>query len=95
MIGPVHEKDTSAKVKAMKKIPKKLLVPALLSAWVDHDDGRAISKAPKKENPNNTKRRKKNRLAIQLVARLFNAAGPNTKVTRKPINVNMMIMEEE
>ena len=95
MIGPVQEKETTASVRAMKKIPKKLPVPALLSALVDQEEGSVISKAPKKEIPNRRKRAKKKRLAIQLVAKLFKAAGPKMTVIRKPNNVKMMTIEVE
>ena len=95
MIGPVQEKETTASVNAIKKMPRKLPVPALLSAFVDHDDGKVISKAPKKEIPNTKNKAKKNRLAIQLVARLFNAAGPKMTVIRKPSSVKMMTMDVE
>ena len=95
MIGPVQEKETTASVSAIKKMPRKLPVPALLSAFVDQEEGRVISKAPKNEKPNNTNSAKKNRLAIQFVARLFNAAGPKTSVTRKPSKVKMRTIEDE
>ena len=79
----------------MKKIPAKLLMPALVSAFVDHEDGNAISKAPKNDIPNSRKIAKKARLAIQLVARLFNAAGPNITVIRNPSKVKMRMIEDE
>ena len=42
-IGPVHEKDTNAKVSAMKKIPMIFPEPAFVSAPVDNDAGNVIS----------------------------------------------------
>ena len=57
MMGPVQENETSTKVKAIKNIPKKLLVPAFDSDLFIHDDGNAISKAPKKK-----KRKTKNQI---------------------------------
>ena len=93
IIGPVQENETTASVRAIKKIPRKLPVPALLSAFVDQDAGSVISKAPRKEIPNRRNRAKNTRFAIQLVARLFKAAGPKISVTKKPNSVKMMIME--
>jgi len=43
MIGPVQEKDTSAKVKAMKKIPIKPPLSAIRSDLLDHELGKVIS----------------------------------------------------
>ena len=95
IIGPVHEKETTTKVSAIKKMPIKFPVSALLSALFDHDAGRAISKAPKNEMPKIKNTAKKIRLAIQLVAKLFNAAGPNIRVIRKPNKVKITTMEVE
>ena len=95
MIGPVQENETTASVSAIKKIPRKFPVPALLSAFVDHDDGSVISKAPRNEMPNARNNAKKTRLAIQLVARLFKAAGPKINVIKNPSRVKMMTMDVE
>jgi hypothetical protein len=95
MIGPVHEKETTTKVSAIKKIPIKLPVLALLSALFPHELGRDISNAPKNEIPKIKKIRKNIRLAIQLVARLFNAVGPKITVIKKPRSVKIITMERE
>ena len=95
MIGPVHENETTTKVSAIKKIPIKLPVLALLSALFPHELGKEISKAPRNEIPKIKKIRKKIRLAIQLVARLFNAVGPKITVIKKPNKVKMKIIESE
>ena len=50
---------------------------------------------PKKEIPNIKNKRKKIRLAIQLVARLFNAVGPNITVIKNPNNVKITMIEVE
>jgi hypothetical protein len=76
MIGTVHENDTITRVSAIKNIPIKFFELALLSAFVDHDEGNVISKAPRNEMPKTRKRAKKKRFTIQLVAILFKAAGP-------------------
>ena len=85
----------TASVNAMKKIPKKFPVPALLSAFVDQEEGSVISNAPKNEMPNRRNNAKNTRLAIQFVARLFNAAGPKINVIKKPSRVKMTTMDEE
>ena len=95
MIGPVHENETTTSVSAIKKIPKKLPVLALLSALFPHELGSEISKAPKKEIPNNKNIAKKIRLAIQFVARLFNAVGPKITVIKNPSNVKIKTIEAE
>ena len=93
MIGPVHEKEMTTKVSAIKKIPKKLPDPALLSAEFPHELGNEISNAPRNEIPNIKNTRKKIKLAIQFVARLFKAVGPKITVIKKPSSVNMKTME--
>ena len=47
MIGPVHENETRAKVKAIKKIPTIPPLSAARSERLTQDEGRVISKAPK------------------------------------------------
>ncbi len=95
MMGPIQEKETRANVKAIKKIPVKLLVLAFESAFVCHDAGNWISKAPRNEIPKIKKIKKKIILAIQLVANLFKAAGPKIKVIKNPSTVKMMMIESE
>ena len=48
-MGPVHEKETIAKVIAIKNIPAKLPNPLLESALLAIPLGKLISKNPKKE----------------------------------------------
>ena len=95
MIGPVQENETTTSVRAIKKMPIKLPVPALLSALFDHELGKPISNAPKNEIPKIKNTRKKIIFAIQFVARLFNAAGPKITVIKNPSNVKITIMESE
>src|SRR4051794_7132526 len=95
MTGPVQEKETITNVSAIKKIPATLCIPALVSACVDQLDGSVISNAPKKEIPKMKNSAKNTRLAIQLVAKLFNAAGPKISDTRKPTNVKITMMDSE
>jgi len=62
MMGPVQEKDTMARVKAMKNMPIKPPRSEALSALLAQEDGRVISKAPKNEIANVTNTPKKRRL---------------------------------
>lgn len=91
--GAVQERETMTSVSAMKNIPPIEPIFAFVSDRLDQDPGGAISKAPGKERPKATKSVKKMRLAIQLVARLFSAAGPKISVVSNPIPVKMMTME--
>ena len=84
-----------SQVLMVKKIPRKFVVPALLSARFDHDDGSVISNAPKNEIPKTRNNAKKKRLAIQFVARLFNAAGPKINVIKKPSRVKIITIDVE
>src|SRR5690606_37037275 len=60
-IGNVHEKDTTAKAKAIKKIPATPPLLAPLSTLFTQEFGNIISKAPIKEKANTTK-------AINIIA---------------------------
>ena len=51
-MGPVHEKDTSTRVRAMKNTPARPSFPDLLSLLFTRDEGRVISNAPKNEAAN-------------------------------------------
>ncbi|MNS13548.1 hypothetical protein D3C72_451440 [compost metagenome] len=83
-IGPVQEKETIAKAKAMNKIP---IIPPL-SAWLStllaHELGNIISKAPKKEVAKTTNKRKKIILNQTLVDKAFKASAPKIQVTKTP-----------
>ena len=85
MIGPVHEKDTSDKVKAIRKILSNPVVfSALLSTALLHLEGSVISNAPKKEAAKTTSIRQKNMLNIAFVERAFNALAPKIPVMISP-----------
>ena len=87
MMGPVQEKETNTKVKAIRKILSiPLVVLALLSMALDQEEGNVISNAPKKETANKTSNAKKKRLKKALVERLLSALAPNTNVIRMPSN---------
>ena len=71
-MGPVHENDTSTKVKAMKKIPPKFLVLCLLSLLFNMLLPRVISKAPKNEAAKIMNTKKNIKFGIQFVASQLN-----------------------
>ena len=63
MMGPVQEKETSARVKAMKKmLTSPVALSAFWSIFVVQEAGRTISKAPKKDAAKTTSSRKKKML---------------------------------
>ena len=85
MIGPVQEKDTSAKVKAMKNMESRPVVLSTLeSILLVKREGSVISNPPMKEIANTTSRRKKNTLNQALVERAFRAVAPKMAVTSNP-----------
>ena len=84
IIGPVQEKLTKLKVKAMKKIPT---IPPLFdasSALFTQLEGKVISKAPKKLAAKTTNKAKNARLNHGLVAILFKLSAPKSRVTKSP-----------
>ena len=85
IIGPVQEKDTNDKVKAIRNILNNPVVDsALLSTAVLHFDGKVISKAPKNEAAKTTNIRKKNILNTALVDKAFKALAPKISVIATP-----------
>ena len=85
IIGPVHEKLTKTKVKAMRKMERSpLVLLALLSTLFVHDDGRVISNQPKKLRANTISSRQKKMLNTAFVERAFNALAPKRAVIASP-----------
>ena len=85
MMGPVHENDTNASVKAMRKMESSPVVLSdLASTFDDHDEGSVSSKAPKKDAANTTNSRQNRMLNTALVARALRALAPKSSVTAKP-----------
>tara|TARA_B110000914_G_C15458456_1_gene444592 strand:- start:66 stop:500 length:435 start_codon:yes stop_codon:yes gene_type:complete len=66
--GPVHEKETRTRVKAIKNTPINPLSFDFLSIGFRIKEGIVISKNPSKENPKNIKTKKNIMLGIQPVA---------------------------
>ena len=85
MIGPVQEKDTTTRVKAINKILRKPVVLLdLLFKAVDQELGKVISNAPKNEAANKTRIRKKMIFTTALVDNALSADAPKISVTNKP-----------
>ena len=74
-IGPVQEKETIAKVKAIKKVPTIPPIFDALSILLDHECGKVRSKYPKKEIAKKRKITKKNTLSQTFVEMLFKISG--------------------
>ena len=85
IIGPVQEKLTRTNVNAMRKMLSKPDVDdALRSTALFQDDGRVISKPPRKEAPNAKSIRKKKMLKMALVDMALSADAPKMAVTASP-----------
>ena len=85
MMGPVHEKLTSVRVKAMRKMESRPLVSdALLSTLLVHDEGSVSSNHPKNERANTTSSAQKMRLNTALVERALRVCAPKRAVTSSP-----------
>ena len=95
MKGAVHEKDTSTRVSAIKKMPEKLRVLAFESTLFVQEAGRVISKAPKNDIPKTRNSRNTNILNNALVEIWYNVFFPKIKVSTKAKTVNMPMMETE
>jgi hypothetical protein len=74
-IGPVQEKETMAKVRAIKNIPAKSPNPDLESTLLAKELGKPISNSPKKDKAKTINTAKNNRFNTTLVERLFNISG--------------------
>ena len=75
-IGPVQEKDTSTKVKAIKNTPPSPPFSAFASILLTKLEGRVSSNIPKKAKANTTNIPKKKTLGAQWVANQFANSGP-------------------
>ena len=85
MMGPVHENDTSARVKAIRKMDSRpLVLLALLSTALDHLLGSLISNMPKNDSAKTTSSRHRKILNTALVESAFRALGPKMAVTMRP-----------
>ena len=83
-MGPVQEKETKVKVKAIKKIPINPPRSEALSALLTNQLGSTISKAPKNENAKIRKTIKNVILKKTLLAISLSASLPKVTVTKNP-----------
>ncbi|MNS76728.1 hypothetical protein D3C86_1427030 [compost metagenome] len=83
-MGPVQEKETIAKAKAMKKIPMNPPLSACRSTLFAQEFGKTISKAPKKDDAKKIKRIKKMILNQTFVDKALSASAPKIAVTSEP-----------
>src|SRR5690606_30241549 len=79
IIGPVHEKDTNAKVKAIKNMPINPFRFDFSSILLTKREGKVISKAPKKEIAKTMIIAKNKRLNKALLAASFSAEAPKIR----------------
>ena len=85
MIGPVHENDTNARVKAIRNMLSTPLVDdALLSTAFPHLSGRRISNHPKNEKAKIISSKQKSMLKTAFVDNELRADAPNAAVTASP-----------
>ena len=85
MMGPVQEKLTNERVKAMRKIERSpLVLLALLSTLFVHEEGKVSSNQPKKLSANTTSSRQKKMLKMAFVERAFRALAPKMAVMARP-----------
>src|SRR5690625_7133881 len=84
MMGPVHEKETNAKLKDMKNNPMRPPLSDFASILLTNELGSWISNAPKKEAAKTTKSKKNKKLNIPLVLSSFKAVEPKIMVTNMP-----------
>ena len=99
MMGPVHENDTSARVKAIRtmerwelRMESSVLLPFAFmdssslfwSILVDHEAGSVSSKAPKNEAAKTMSIRANRMLNTAFVDSALRAEAPNSRVTSSP-----------
>ena len=85
MIGPVHENDTRARVKAMKNmLTNPEAFSARASAELLHFEGSLMSKPPRNDTPKSTRRAKKQRLNMALVLSSLSLLAPKMPVITRP-----------
>ena len=85
MIGPVQEKLTKERVKAIKKmLNKPVVASAFLSTALPQPEGSVISKPPRKLAAKTSNIRQKSMLNTALVERSFSALAPKMEVMMSP-----------
>src|SRR5690606_2208954 len=91
MIGPVQEKETKAKLNAIKNNPTNPPLSDFASILLTKELGKVSSKAPKKDAAKTTNIKKNKKLNIPFVERAFKASDPKVIVMSIP-NATYMTM---
>ncbi len=84
--GPVQEKETKTRVKAIKNTPIKPPLSDFASTEFTKPEGRTISNAPKNEIPKKIKMTKNNKFGIQWVLKKLAKLAPAKKASMVPKN---------
>ena len=84
--GPVQEKETNTRVKAIKNTPMNPPLSDFASTVFTKFDGNTISNAPKNEIPNKINIVKKSIFGIQCVLKKFAKLAPAKKANSVPKN---------
>ncbi|MNL15153.1 hypothetical protein D3C87_1361240 [compost metagenome] len=84
IIGPVHEKETKERLKAIKKRPTNPPLSDLASILLTNELGSVISNAPKKDAAKATNSRKNIKLNIPFVDKALSASDPKRIVMIMP-----------
>jgi hypothetical protein len=95
MKGAVHEKETNTKVRAIKKIPERLLVFDLESTLFVQAAGNVISNAPKNDIPKIMNKTNTKILNTALVDIWYKVFLPKSKVSAIAKTVNIAMIENE
>src|SRR5690606_16764335 len=93
MIGPVQEKDTNAKLNAMKNNPNNPPLSDCASILLTKELGSVSSKAPKKEAAKTTNIKKNRKLNMPFVERAFRASEPKAMVMSIPSATYMTMIK--
>src|SRR5690606_31897989 len=86
-IGPVQEKETNTKVKAIKNMPVNPPLSPLASTLLTRPLGRVNSNKPRNARPKKTNTRKKKTLGSQWVDSQLANSGPWVAATKVPAKV--------
>ena len=92
--GPIQEKDTKTKVRAIKKMPTNPPWLDFLSIEFTSFDGKFISKKPKREKPNTINKIKNSKVRTQFDNISVATPGPKKIDKIIPIKVNIKTIEK-
>ena len=91
-MGPVQEKDTSTRVRAMKNTPARPFLLEFASLLFCQEEGSTISNAPKKEAAKTMNTRKKMRFGSQCVASQLKMSAVTVSPPRRRVRPMMTLM---